>query len=194
VFGGGAEGGEHDWAGDAGVGGDRQGIAAVVVEPGQDLDVGAGGEAVVGEVGLPGFVGLLGLEPDVGRLGSFVRLRCDEPGAGQGASDRGDRHPSVMVVFEVPTDRVRAGVESFGDEFSTDLDDQLDRRRRDRGRGTAGSPRARLKRCVTFGAVTSDKLADPALGHAVGAGDLGLRAALDNNSGDHQTRFGHPRA
>ena len=32
-------------------------VAGVVVEPGQDLDVGAVGEAVVGEVGLPALVG-----------------------------------------------------------------------------------------------------------------------------------------
>ena len=49
-----------DGSGDGLVGGDRQGVAGVVVEPGEDLDVGAVGEAVVGEVGLPGFVGLFG--------------------------------------------------------------------------------------------------------------------------------------
>ena len=32
----------HDGAGDPQVGGDREGVAGVVVEPGQDLDVGAG--------------------------------------------------------------------------------------------------------------------------------------------------------
>ena len=34
----------HDGAGDPEMGGDRQGVAGVVVEPGQDLAVGAGGE------------------------------------------------------------------------------------------------------------------------------------------------------
>jgi hypothetical protein len=37
--GGGAEGGEDDGAGDAEVGGDRECVARVVVEPGEDLDV-----------------------------------------------------------------------------------------------------------------------------------------------------------
>ncbi len=42
-----------------------QGVAGVVVEPGDDLGVGAGcavglGESGVGEVGLPALVGLLG--------------------------------------------------------------------------------------------------------------------------------------
>ena len=35
---------EHDRAGDPLVGGDRQGVAGVVVEPGEDLDVDAGAE------------------------------------------------------------------------------------------------------------------------------------------------------
>ena len=52
-------------SGDGSVGGDRQGVAGVIIEPGQDLDVGSIREAVVGEVSLPGLVGLLGLEPDV---------------------------------------------------------------------------------------------------------------------------------
>jgi hypothetical protein len=39
---GGAEGGADDGAGDTGVGGDGQGIAGAVVQPGQDLGVGPG--------------------------------------------------------------------------------------------------------------------------------------------------------
>ena len=55
------EGGQHDRGGDPRVGADVQGVAGVVIEPGDDLDIGAGaavgaGEAVVGEVGLPGLV------------------------------------------------------------------------------------------------------------------------------------------
>ena len=73
-----AEGGHDGGSGDGLVGGDRQGVAGVVVEPGEDLDVGAVGEAVVGEVGLPGLVGLLGLEADVGRLRLLLRFGGDE--------------------------------------------------------------------------------------------------------------------
>ena len=65
------EGVDDDWAGDAAVGGDRERVAGVVVDPAQDLGVGAVSEAVVGEVGLPGFVGLVGLEADVGRAWRF---------------------------------------------------------------------------------------------------------------------------
>jgi hypothetical protein len=60
-----AERREHDRAGDPGVGGDREGVTRTVVQPGQDLAVGAVGQPVVGEVGLPGLVGLIGFEPDV---------------------------------------------------------------------------------------------------------------------------------
>ena len=59
-------------AGDAAVGGDRQGVAGVVVDDAQDLCVGAVGQAVVGEVGLPALVGLFGLEPDVRGARSFA--------------------------------------------------------------------------------------------------------------------------
>ena len=57
---------DDDRAGDAAVGGDRDGVAGVVVEPAEDLDVGAVGEAPVGEVGLPA-------SRSAGRLGSGCR-------------------------------------------------------------------------------------------------------------------------
>ena len=85
---GGAEGGHDGGSGDGSVGGDRQGVAGVVVEPGQDLDVGAVGEAVVGEVGLPGLVGLFGLEADVGRLRLLLRFGGDETVAADDPVDR----------------------------------------------------------------------------------------------------------
>jgi hypothetical protein len=78
------EGPDDDGAGDPVVRGDREGVAGVVVEPGQDLAVRArsavgSGESVVGEVGLPALVGLLGGEPDVGRVRSLLRLRRHQP-------------------------------------------------------------------------------------------------------------------
>lgn len=45
------------------------------------IDVDAVGEAPVGEVGLPGLVGLLGLEADVGRAGLLAGFGHDEVGA-----------------------------------------------------------------------------------------------------------------
>jgi hypothetical protein len=68
----GAEGVDHDGAGDAPVGGHREDVAGVVVQPGQDLDVDAGGQPVVGEVALPALVGLLSGEADIRRPGTLA--------------------------------------------------------------------------------------------------------------------------
>ena len=68
----GPEGVAGDWSGDAGPGGQVQGGAGVVVEPGEDLGVGGVGDPVVGEVGLPGLVGKGCLEADLGRAGPFL--------------------------------------------------------------------------------------------------------------------------
>jgi hypothetical protein len=62
---------DDDLAGDAAVGGDCDGVAGVVVELAQDLDVAALGETPVGEVTLPALIGHVGLEADVGRARSF---------------------------------------------------------------------------------------------------------------------------
>ena len=114
-------------SGDAVVGGDRQGVAGVVVEPGEDFDVGAIGEAVVGEVGLPGFVGLLGGEADVGGLRFLLGFGDDEAGAADDPVDRRSRHGELVVVLKVPGDRVGAGIEALGGELSAEFDDEVDR-------------------------------------------------------------------
>ena len=72
------------------VGGHVQGVAAVVVQPGQDLGVTGGcgvgaGERVVGEVRLPALVRQLGLEPLVGGLGALGGLWGDQPEPGPGS-------------------------------------------------------------------------------------------------------------
>jgi hypothetical protein len=85
---GGAEGLQDGGAGDPGVGGDGQGAAGVVAEPGQDLGVGPAGERVVGEVGLPALVRHLGGEPDVGRFRPFPRFGEDQAARGQVPADR----------------------------------------------------------------------------------------------------------
>jgi hypothetical protein len=97
----------------------------VVVEPGEDFDVGAVGEAVVGEVALPGLIGLLGGEADVGGLRLLLRLRCHETSATDDPIDRGSRDGDVVVVFEVPGDGVGAGIEALRRESSSEFDDQV---------------------------------------------------------------------
>ena len=42
-------------------------------------------------------------------------------------------------------------------------------------------------------AVAGDELADPALGDAVVACDVGWRASFDGDGGDHELGFGHAR-
>ena len=68
------------------------------------------GERVVGEVGLPALVRLLGLEPQVGRSGPFGRGGGDQSGPGQVPADGRGRDPDLVVVLQVPGDGVRAGV------------------------------------------------------------------------------------
>jgi hypothetical protein len=115
--GGRGEGGDHDRGGDPLVSGDAEGVAGMVVEPGDDLGVVAGaavgsGQAVVGEVGLPALVRHRGLEPDVGRLRSLGRLGSDQAVADQDPVDRGAGHGHLVTVPQMPADRVGAGVES----------------------------------------------------------------------------------
>lgn len=105
-----------------------QGVAGVVVEPGDGLGVGAVGQWVVSEVQLPGLVGLLGLEPQVGTLRSLLRLRDHQAPAGQGASDSADRDCDLMAVAQMPRDGVRAVVQTGLDQLLADLDDQIDGR------------------------------------------------------------------
>ena len=58
------------------VAGDGEGVAGMIVKKAQNLHISTAGavgsgEPIVGEVGLPHLVGLLGGETDVGRLGFF---------------------------------------------------------------------------------------------------------------------------
>lgn len=155
-----AEGGDDGWSGDGSVGGDGQGVAGVVVEPGEDFDVGAVGEAVVGEVGLPGFVGLFGLEADVGGLRFLLWFGGDEFGAANDPVDRRSGDGGLVVVLEVPGDGVGAGVESVGGELSAEREDQ--------GNGVWGCgvgsgawpPGARFERRVAFAAVAGNETRD----------------------------------
>ncbi len=114
--------------------GDAERQAGAVVEPGQDLGVLAdlgvlGQQRVVGEIGLPGLVRHLGFEADVGRLGFLLRLGRDESGFAQMAADRCGRDRDVVMLSEVPGDRVGAGVQTNAGELAAQLPDQFDRRR-----------------------------------------------------------------
>jgi hypothetical protein len=103
-----------------------QGVAGVVVQPGEDLGVGGVGEPVVGEVGLPGLVGEGCLEADVGRAGPFVGLWGDQAVGGEVAADRRSRHGELVVLAQVPGERVGPGVEALLRQPLAQPDDQLD--------------------------------------------------------------------
>lgn len=62
--------------------------SGVIIEPGQDLGVRAGGQRVMGEVRLPALVRQLGLEPDAGGSRALAGLGGDQPGPGQVPADR----------------------------------------------------------------------------------------------------------
>lgn len=78
-----AEAVAHGHGGEHGSGGAGEGFAGVVVDDVEDLDGGPGGgcgvgtgQVPVGDVGLPAFVGLFGLEADVAGLSSMSGDTC----------------------------------------------------------------------------------------------------------------------
>ena len=96
--------------GDPGVGGARQQQPGVVVEPVQDLHVGAVCQVPMGEVGLPALVGLGGLEAAVGAARPLMRLRGDQPGGVQDPPDRRSRRNVPVFGSQPRRDGDRAGV------------------------------------------------------------------------------------
>jgi hypothetical protein len=171
--------------------GDVQGAAGAVIQPGQDLDVGTGcavqaGEAVVGEVGLPAFVGLLGGEADVGGLGSLGRFRHDRPGPDQDPVDRGPRQCRSVMPGQVPADRVRARIQAVLGQLLTQPQHQLDRRRRCRRRRGLRPSRARRQRSLALGLVTGLELVDPGPVNPVPLSDLSRRLVLHEQGSDDQ--------
>ena len=162
-----AEGHQHDRPGDPGMGGDGQGVAGVVIEPGQDLGVRAVGERVVGEVGLPALVRHVCLEPDVGRLRPLGRARGDQSGPAQVPADGRSRHFELVVVLQVPGDGLRPGVQALPGQFLAQPDDQVGRLVADRGRGGLRPPGPRLERCLALGLVAVEQRVDPGAGDPV---------------------------
>ncbi len=70
---------------------------------------------------MPGLVGQIGLETDVGRFGSFLRSRFDQAGCDEAPSDRGHRYLDAVVLGQVPLDRVWPGVEALVGEFDAQV-------------------------------------------------------------------------
>ncbi len=186
----GQEGGDDVVAGDRVVGGAGQQVAGVVVEPVQDLDVGAVGEAPVGEVGLPGLVGLRGFEPEVGRPGSLPWFRDDQAGGVQDASDRGGRRCRQVLLLQVPGQGDRACVQPRGGQLDSKLHDPLGNLGRHSVRAGSRCSRAGFDRVQAAVSVTGQEsvqmaTGEPVLGCRRGHGQL---LGHDLQHGDTSTR------
>ena len=193
-----AELGEHDRAGDPVVGGHRESEPGVVIEPGQDLAVGTwtavrAGEPVVGEVGLPRLVGLVGLEADVGRLRFLLRLRNHQSSGCESAGDRRPGHRDAVVVFQVPTDGLGAGIEAGRGQLLAELDDQLHDLGGSGVRVGPGPPGGDFEDALALDPVTGEQGVEPGAGDAVVHGDVTDRSVLDHHSGDQQSVQCHAR-
>ena len=97
-------------AGDASVRSDVEQVAGVVVEEVQDLGVGAVGKGPVGEVGLPGFVGLVRFEAAQRGAGPFVRFRYHGACSAQDAVDRCRGRDGDAFALKVGGDGLGTGV------------------------------------------------------------------------------------
>ena len=75
---------DDDVAGHPAVGGDRDRRAGVVIDPAQDLHLGAVGETPVGEIGLPALVRQVSLEADIRRPWPLRRLHLGQTAASAG--------------------------------------------------------------------------------------------------------------
>jgi hypothetical protein len=85
----------------------------------------------VGEISLPALVRQLGGEPDAGRLRPLGGLGDHQASPAQVPADRRRRHLQVMVMLQVPGDRLRAGIQPLPGQFLAQLNDQSHRGRWD---------------------------------------------------------------
>jgi hypothetical protein len=120
------------------MGGGRQQVAGVVVQPVQDLDVGPVREAPVDEVRLPHLVRLGHLEAHIRAAGAFAWLGRDQPGPFEDPVDRRRRRRPQPLLLEVPADRHRTTVQPISDQPRSQLNhpaaDQIRRPGRVRSR------------------------------------------------------------
>jgi hypothetical protein len=123
-------------------------------------------------------------------LGSLAGCCNDGSGPVQMARDPGPGHREPFPG-QVPGDGVRAGVEPARGEFGPEGEDAVDGRRGGRVGTGPGPPGPRLERCLPLPPVAGDQPRHPPRGDPVGAGHVGLRPTLDNDSGDDQPSLRH---
>lgn len=92
----------------------------------------------------------------------------------------------MVMLAEVPDNRVRAGVQAVQHEVVADLDDQLDRRGRRGPRARVRPSRTRLERSVALDPVAGHELGHPAFRDVVVAGNVALVATFDNDGSDNE--------
>jgi hypothetical protein len=91
----------------------------------------------------------------------------------------------------VPGDRVRSGVESRGDQFLAELEDQVDGDLGERRGAGFRPPGPRLERGLALGLVAGFELVDLGSVHAVPGSDLSRSLVLDEQGGQDQARLRH---
>lgn len=134
----------------------------MIVEPGQDLHVAAVGQRPVGEVRLPGLVGLFGGEPAQGRAGAFAWFGVDQAGGGDDPPDGRDRRGWVDALGgQVPGDGGRPGVQPVGDQFLSQFEDPGLYRLGGRPRVATGASGAGLEPVQPVGLVPGDEGVHP---------------------------------
>jgi hypothetical protein len=120
-----------------------QGEPGVVIEPGQHLGPGPVRQRIVGEISLPALVRLPGFEPQIRRPEPLARLEGHQAGPGQIPAGRGPRDPDLMMIGQMPADRVRARVQTLPGQVFPQLNDQV------RDPGARGQRTARRRRAPT---------------------------------------------
>lgn len=117
------EGLDHIQSLDAGEGGGAERESGVVVDEVQDLDRRAIGQAPGCGIDLPGLVGQLGLEADVGATRPLVGLRSDPAVGLEDAPDCGRRGQIGDSFGEVIDDGLGAGIVASRDQFVAQSED-----------------------------------------------------------------------
>lgn len=188
---GGGEGLDDGGAGHGAVGGAGQQQPGVVVEPVEDLHVGAVGQAPVGEVRLPELVRLVRLEADHRRPRPLAGLGCDQLRLEQDAADGGDRRCRGAFALESGDDRCGARVPAGRGQLSPQRHDPFAHGVGGAVRVRARTSRARLERFQAAGLVAAHELVHPPPGDAEATGGLRLAQALADDGEDDDARLRH---
>ena len=145
----------------------------------------------VGDVELPAFVGLFGLEADVAAFGAFVRLGGDKASCRQDPPDRRYRGADTVALLEVKRDRGCTGLMSIAVEFLAQLDDLIF----EVFGGTPGAVLAvsvsGLQTGLALGEVALNEGDHPPSRNPVLAGNLTFTTPFDQHGRDHQLRHSH---